>query len=190
MSWWRRRKWRSNSLDCVGKLAVKNLDFHLPNLSSSFAILVSNDCTRLKRSFSCSSSFPLPFPVLLLPPPGGSNWGSAIGRSSLRSRVILLKAFCRSWLLWWSPCALNSWIVGWVTWLNWLMPCPYIGPKCFWSVQTILDKYKYFWTGTICFGRFQTVILHKKWVESRDSSQNSRIQSTWWPPVSVDCRIL
>ena len=50
---------------------IKNLDFHLPNLSSSFAILVSNDCTRLTRSFSCSSSFP--FPVLLPPLPGGSN---------------------------------------------------------------------------------------------------------------------
>ena len=32
------------------------------------------------------------------------------------------------------------------------MPCPSIGPKCFWSIQIVLDRYKPFWTGPICFG--------------------------------------
>ena len=32
------------------------------------------------------------------------------------------------------------------------MPCPSIGPKYFWSVQIVLDRYKPFWMGPICFG--------------------------------------
>ena len=43
--------------------------------------------------------------------------------------------------------------------VNFLMPCPSIGPKLFWIVQIILDRYKSFWLGPNHFGRIQIIFV-------------------------------
>ena len=44
-----------------------------------------------------------------------------------------------------------------------LMPCPSMGPKCFWTVPIILVEYQLFWTGPICFGQVQIIIISLIW---------------------------
>ena len=43
-----------------------------------------------------------------------------------------------------------------------LMPCPSMGPKWFWTDQIILVEYQSFWTGPICFGRVQIILVRFK----------------------------
>ena len=41
---------------------------------------------------------------------------------------------------------------------NYLMPCPSMGQKLFWTVQIILVEYQLFWSGPIRFGQVQIIL--------------------------------
>ena len=40
-----------------------------------------------------------------------------------------------------------------------LMPCPSIGPKIFWTVQIVLDRFKLFWSCPNRFGWVQIILV-------------------------------
>ena len=46
--------------------------------------------------------------------------------------------------------------------LYFLMPCPSIGPKLFWTIQTVFDGYKLFWSGPNHFGQVQIILVRFK----------------------------